>query len=113
MRNLIPLLLGAAVIAPLYLSNPASAQSYDYIQELEERVQEEKSRGNWARARDLNIQLNMARLQYQKRHGLPEYGDSRSYYQYQPNQRRYYPNYRGQYNGQRGYYDRWGNWRSY
>ena len=115
MRKLIPFLLGAAVIAPLYLSTPALAQSLDQIHELEERVQEAKQRGNWGYARQLNVQLNMMRLQYQKRHGLPEYSDRSSPYYQQNNQYnsgRYYPNHRSRYQ-QRGYYDRWGNWRSY
>ena len=119
MRKVIPFIIGAAVVAPLYLATPANAQSYDDIQELEERVQEERNRGNWALAQQLNIQLNMARLNYQKRHGLPEYSDNPVYYQgnrarYQRNQRRYYPNYQGgYYQNQRGYYDQWGNWHSY
>ena len=119
MRKIIPFLLGAAVVAPLYLATPANAQSYDDIQELEERVQEARNRGNWALAQQLNVQLNMARLAYQKRHGLPEYSDNPVYYQgnrsYRRNQRGYYPNYRGGYyqQPQRGYYDQWGNWHSY
>lgn len=103
MRKLIPYLLSAAVVLPLYLATPAQAQSLHDIQRLEERVNEAKQRGNWGAAQDLEVQLNMARLQYQRAHGMGEVNDrggynSGYYYPgnasgyYYPNNGAYYPN---------------------
>lgn len=97
MTKLIPFLLAAAVVTPLALSTPAQAQSIRDIQRLEERVNEAKARGNWGAAQDLEVQLNMARLQYQRNNGMGEVND------------------RGYYNQNHGFYNngRWsnnGNW---
>lgn len=111
MRKFIPFILGAAVIAPLYLSTPAQAQSYDYIQQLEQRVQDAKSRGDWNYAAQLERDLNQARLQYQQRNGMGEnqqnYNNNNGYYRYNGNHNRGYYN-RGRYNPNnpnQGYYD--------
>lgn len=114
MKKLATLILSAAVLAPLALTAPAEAQSHRDIQRLEERVQEAKQRGDWSAAQQLEVQLNMTRLQYQRERGIPEFTDNPQY-QYNRN-RGYYPYNRGSYdyrNNQRGYYDNWGNWRSY
>ena len=113
MKKLIPFLMGAAVVAPLYLSTPAVAQSINDIQRLEERVNEAKSRGDWGAAQNLEVQLNMARLQYQRSHGMGEVSDNGGYSNggynnggyYNPNGG--YTNPNGGYynpNGQNGYY---------
>lgn len=68
-------MLGTAVVLGLFLGTPAVAQSLHDIQRLEERVNEAKARGNWGAAQDLEVQLNMARLQYQRAHGLGEVND--------------------------------------
>lgn len=133
MRKMIPFLIAAAVAAPLYLGTPAQAQSINDIQRLEERVNEAKARGNWGAAQDLEVQLNMARLQYQRNNGMGEVNDRGAYnngywnntrgYYNQPawnnngrwnngnNRKRIHDNRRNQ--QQRGYYDQWGRWRSY
>ena len=123
MRKFIPFILGAAVIAPLYLTTPAQAQSYDYIQQLEERVQNAKQRGHYNYAAQLERDLNQARLQYQRRNGLGENRQNNydGYYPYNGNYNRgyynrgrYNPNnpYRGYYRRQTdGQYDRHGDWR--
>ena len=72
MRKTIPFLLGAAVFAPLFLTTPAQAQTYHDIQQLEQRVQEAKERGNWSYAQQLQRELNVDRLAYQRRNGLGE-----------------------------------------
>lgn len=116
-------LLGAAMLAPL-ASTPAQAQTRS-IDRLEQQVQEAKNRGDWGRAQDLEVQLNVERLAYQRAHGMGEVNDgagvirfnlgdrNRGYYRnydrsYYNNNNQYYNN---QYN--RGYYDRWGNWHRY
>lgn len=141
MKNLIPFLMGAAVVAPLYLSTPAVAQSINDIQRLEERVNDAKARGDWGAAQNLEVQLNVARLQYQRNHGMGEVSDSGGYYNngyYNPNGGYYNPNgqngyyYPGNNNGyynnynngnrnsrwnrqqqQQGYYDQYGRWHRY
>ncbi len=133
MRKLIPYILAAAVVAPLYLGTPAEAQSLRDIQRLEEQVNEAKARGNWGAAQDLEVQLNRTRLQYQRNNGMGEVND-RGYY----NQNwGFYPS-NGNWNNhrnpnwnrnnrnrdrdrwrqqqqqqQRGYYDQWGRWHRY
>ena len=113
-RKIIPFLLGAAVVAPLYLSTPAEAQSLRDIQRLEQRVNQAKARGNWGAAQNLEVQLNMARLQYQRNNGMGEVND-RGYYNYNV---RTNPSYRNTNNwqwrqNQRGYYDQYGRWHRY
>lgn len=117
-KTITSFLLGAAVLAPLYLATPAQAQSLRDIQRLEERVQDAKNRGDWSSAQQLERQLNVERLSYQRRNGLGEYhtnsgpmirfnlGDYRPGY--------YYRDYdRDNYYNNRGYYDRWGNYHRY
>lgn len=99
MRNILPIVLASAVAAPLFLSAPAQAQSYDDIQRLEERVQDARYRGNWSQARQLERQLNRERLQYQRRTGQGEYRN-RGY-----NYNRGYRNYNNDYGNN---YDRSG-----
>jgi len=115
-KTITSFLLGAAMFAPLYLATPAEAQSQRQIQRLEQRVQEAKNRGDWGYAQQLERQLNVERLAYQRRHGLGEYNDNSgplirfNLGDYRPGY--YYRDYdRDNYN--RGYYDRWGNWRRY
>jgi hypothetical protein len=103
--KIIPFLLGAAVIAPLYLSTPAQAQSYEHIQNLEERIQDANQRGNYGYAQQLRRELNRERLQYQRRRGMGEVRQNPRYYdRYDRRNRGYYP--RRQYNrGQSWFYD--------
>ncbi len=75
MRKLIPFLMAAAVVTPLFLGTPAEAQSVRDIQRLEERLNEAKARGNWGAAQDLEVQLNQARLQFQRNNGMGEVRD--------------------------------------
>ena len=75
MRKLIPLLMAAVLGAPLLLSTPAVAQSARDIQRLEEQVNLAKARGDWNAAQNLEVQLNMARLQYQRNNGMGEVND--------------------------------------
>ncbi len=95
MRKLIPFILAALVAAPLYLGTPAQAQTLGDIQRLEERLNEAKARGNWGAAQDLEVQLNMARLQFQRNNGMGEVND------------------RGYYNQNRGFYPPNGNWNNH
>ena len=96
-KKLIPFFLGAAVVAPLFLSSPAQAQSVEYIQRLEEQVQRAKEHGDFGAASDLERQLNQARLQYQRSRGMGEVGDNPyGYTGYNPNN--------GYYNPNQGYY---------
>jgi hypothetical protein len=115
MNKMIPFLLGAAVIAPLYLSTPAQAQSLHQIQKLEERVQDAKNNGDWGRAADLERQLNVERLQYQRNHGMGEINDHPGYYRFNVMQNPGYYNrtYNRDSRYNRGYYDQWGRWHSY
>ncbi len=129
MRKGIAFALGAALVAPVMWATPAQAQSARSIQRLEERVQEAKNRGDWGRVQQLEQQLNMDRLQYQRRNGMgenyenPRYqngyyqnGYNRGYYNNNPysNRQRIYDGngriYQGHYYPQnRGVqYDPWG-----
>ena len=94
MRKSIAFALGAALVAPVMWATPAQAQSARSIQRLEERVQEAKNRGDWGRVQQLEQQLNMDRLQYQRRNGMGENYENPRY------QNGYYQN---GYN--RGYYN--------
>lgn len=142
MKKFIPFMIAAAVAAPLYLSTPVEAQSLNDIQRLEEHVNEAKARGNWGAVQDLEVQLNRARLQYQRNNGMGEVNDrgyNNGYYTngYYNNGTRGYYNHPGWNNNgswnnrnnrndrkrdrdrwrqqqpQRGYYDQWGRWRNY
>jgi hypothetical protein len=73
---MLPFLLGAAIVAPLYFSTPAQAQSLDDIQRLEEQVQRAKNHGDWGAATSLEVQLNQARLAYQRSRGMGEVSDN-------------------------------------
>lgn len=102
LKKTLPVLLGAALMAPLLLSAPAEAQSYDRIQRLEERVQNAKEDGNWRYSQQLRRQLNRERLRYQERRGLGEV---------RQNPRGFYRNdtrghYVDEYYSDRDYYDR-------
>lgn len=92
MRKILPIIVASAVVAPLFLSAPAQAQSYGDIQRLEERVQDARQRGNWSHARQLERQLNQQRLQYQRRNGMGEYRN-RGYNNYNYDYNRNYRNY--------------------
>ena len=110
------LMLGAAMLAPL-ASTPAQAQTRS-IDRLEQQVQEAKNRGDWGYAQDLEVQLNVERLAYQRRNGLGEVNDRNGVIRFNLNDRNrgYYRDYdRSYYQNQnnRGYYDRSGNWRRY
>lgn len=95
MNKYITLFLGAALVAPLFLSAPAQAQSYHDIQRLEQQVQDAKNNGNWAYAQQLERQLNQERRAYQLRNGQGEIQQGYQYY--------YEPGYQGYYNN--GYYN--------
>jgi hypothetical protein len=102
MKRIVYFLLGAALLAPLYLAIPAEAQTLRDIQRLEERVQEAKQRGDWGAVSVLEPQLNQARLQYQRNHGMGEVNDRGYYY---PGNGYYYPGNNGAYYpGNNGYY---------
>ena len=75
MKKLIPYLLAATVVTPLYFSTPAQAQTQRDIQRIEEHLNEAKARGNWGAVQDLEVQLNMARLQFQRNNGMGEVND--------------------------------------
>lgn len=115
-KSMIPLLLGAAVVTPLFLSSPAQAQSYERIQNLEERIQDARQQGAHGHAAHLRRQLNRERLQYQRRHNLGEVRQRNDYNnRYYPNRRGYYDrrgtyNPGGYYDRNRGYYNRRGYW---
>jgi hypothetical protein len=115
-KTITAMLLGAALLTPLYLSTPAEAQSSRSIQRLEERVQEAKNRGDWNQAGELERQLNRERLQYQRRNGMGEAQDN-GYFRFnlRNTDRGYYNPYynRDHYQQNRGYYDAWGRWHSY
>ena len=120
MTKTISFLIGAALVAPLYFSSPAEAQTDRDIQRMEERVQEARYRGDWAAAAQLERDLNVARLAQQRRQGIGEFRDHPGFnipginVRVNPGvDRRHYN--RGQYYPppNSGYYDRWGNWRSY
>jgi hypothetical protein len=116
MRRIIPFLLGAAILAPIYLSAPAEAQTLRDIQSLEVQVQRAKQYGDWGSVTNLERQLNMARLQYQRANGMGEVNENGQGYNpygvrpnngyYRPGSTAsYYPDNNGYYNpGSNGSY---------
>lgn len=110
-------LAAAAVVAPLYLATPAEAQNARDIQRMEERLEDAKRNGNWNDVSQMERDLNVARLQYQRRNGLGEnqsgpYYDNNNWNNRWSNRDRWNNNRDWRYdNNRRGYYDPWGNWR--